>query len=265
MPKVTVLMPVYNGESFVREAIESILSQTYRDFEFLIINDGSTDRTKDIILSYKDSRIRYIENRTNLKLIATLNKGIELARGEFIVRMDADDVSLADRLNVQVKFMDTNPDVALCGTWFLEFPAKEPITKYAVQNDDIRVRMLHQTQFCHPSVILRAAVLKDNNFYFDLNYEHAEDYELFVRIAEKFKVANVPQLLLKYRIHKTSITSLYNEIQNENTKKIIINQFKHLKTDFTDYDFTLYSTFAYSDFNYFEKQKVKNLTIYYLF
>ena len=107
-PLVSVLMAVYNGEKYLLEAIESILNQTYTNFEFLIINDGSTDSTEEIILSYSDQRIRYIKNEQNLKLIASLNKGLDLAKGKYIARMDADDISLPDRLEKQVNFLERN-------------------------------------------------------------------------------------------------------------------------------------------------------------
>src|ERR1017187_7276972 len=120
-PYITVLMPVYNAAPFLREAIDSILNQTFKNFELLIINDGSTDNCEEIILTYKDPRIRYIKNETNIKLISTLNKGIKLSKGKYIVRMDADDISFPDRIEKQVNYMETNPAIALCGTWFSSF------------------------------------------------------------------------------------------------------------------------------------------------
>jgi glycosyltransferase involved in cell wall biosynthesis len=130
-PLVTVLMPVYNGEEFLHEAIESILKQTYLNFELLIINDGSTDSSENIILSYPDTRIRYIKNESNIKLIATLNNGFALAQGKYIVRMDADDYSVKERLQKQVAFMEANPEVTLAGSWF-ETIGDEPsrVVKY---------------------------------------------------------------------------------------------------------------------------------------
>ena len=113
MPEITVLMPVYNGEKYLRPAIESILNQTFSDFEFLIINDGSTDNSESIILSYKDERIRYVKNENNLKLIKTLNKGIDLARGKYIARMDADDISLPTRLEREIEYMESHPECGL--------------------------------------------------------------------------------------------------------------------------------------------------------
>ena len=120
-PKVTVLMPVYNGEKYLKEAITSILLQTFDDFEFLIINDGSSDASVDIIQSFRDPRIRLVHNDTNIGLIATLNKGLKLAHGKYVARMDQDDISLPRRLEKQTYFMDNNPDVGVCGTWIKLF------------------------------------------------------------------------------------------------------------------------------------------------
>lgn len=116
-PLVTVLMSVFNGEKYLREAIDSILTQTFSDFEFLIINDASTDRSREIILSYLDPRIRLIDNEENIGLTRSLNKGIDLAKGKYIARMDADDVSMPERLEKQVRFMEENPDIAVLGSW----------------------------------------------------------------------------------------------------------------------------------------------------
>src|SRR5574344_639787 len=112
MPKISVVMPVYNtDETFLRESIESILNQSFKDFEFIIINDGSTNNAEDVILSYKDERIRYYKNDINLKLIKTLNRGLLLAEGEYIARMDSDDISLPTRFQTQVEFLGKNPNI----------------------------------------------------------------------------------------------------------------------------------------------------------
>ena len=116
-PKITVLMPVYNGEKYLKESIESILKQTFRDFEFLIINDTSTDESEKIIRSFKDSRIKLIKNEKNIGLTKSLNKGLDLAKGEYMARMDADDISLPKRLEIQVAFMDKNPKIGVIGAW----------------------------------------------------------------------------------------------------------------------------------------------------
>ena len=114
-PKVTVLMPVYNCEKYLRESIESILNQTFKDFEFLIINDGSSDKSAEIVESYNDNRINFVQNEKNIGLAASLNRGLDIAKGEYIARMDADDISLPERLEKQVRFMETNPQIGICG------------------------------------------------------------------------------------------------------------------------------------------------------
>ena len=115
-PAVSVVMPVYNGEKYLRESIDSILNQTYTDYEFIIVNDGSNDKTEEIILSYNDNRIRYIKNEKNLQIVKSLNRGIELAKGRYIARMDADDISLPRRFEKQITFMENNLEIGVCGT-----------------------------------------------------------------------------------------------------------------------------------------------------
>ncbi|MFT5919102.1 MAG: glycosyltransferase involved in cell wall biosynthesis, partial [Granulosicoccus sp.] len=144
IPLVTVLLPVYNAEKFLEQAIRSVLDQTFTEFEFLIINDGSTDRSEEIIVSFNDSRIRYIKNETNLKLIKTLNKGIEFASGKYIARMDADDISLPTRFEQQVALLEKQPEIGVCGTNCIIFTTKgeESPSQYASDNDEIKFNML---------------------------------------------------------------------------------------------------------------------------
>ncbi|NGP46765.1 glycosyltransferase family 2 protein [Bacillaceae bacterium SIJ1] len=155
--KVTVLMPVYNGAKYLSEAIESILNQTYKEFDLLIINDGSTDNSEEIINRFSDDRIKYIANDKNIGLIRTLNKGICLVRSEYIARMDADDISLPMRLEKQIKFMDEHQDIAVSGTSVLVFNEKGTIGKSIVSKDsnEIKTRLLFHCALMHPSVIIR--------------------------------------------------------------------------------------------------------------
>src|SRR5690606_37374672 len=118
MPRVTVLLAVHNGERYIQEAIDSILAQTFGDFELLIVNDGSTDATRDLVLSYSDDRIRLVDNDHNIGLPKSLNRGLRLAKGRYIARLDADDISEPDRLAAQVSFLQANPDVAMVGSWY---------------------------------------------------------------------------------------------------------------------------------------------------
>jgi len=208
-PKVTVLMPVYNGDQYLKEAIDSILGQTFKDFEFLIINDGSTDKSIEIIESYNDKRIKLIHNEKNMGLIYTLNKGLELAKGKYIARMDADDISLPPRLQKQVDFMDKNKDVGVCGTWIKTFGDNIISRKNKVpsDNEEIGIALLFNCVIMHPTVIMRKSLLDKYNLRYDEKHKDAEDYGLWVRCIHNFKLANIPEVLLNYRVLNTSITA----------------------------------------------------------
>jgi glycosyltransferase involved in cell wall biosynthesis len=222
LPKVTVLMPVYNGERYLKEAIESILDQTFTDFEFLIINDGSTDRSVGIIESYADSRIRLVDNGENLGLIKTLNKGIDLTRGEYIARMDADDISLPKRLEKQVGFMDSHPKVGICGTWariidergLIKGLRKVPAGRTAL------TLCWRPSPFIHSSCIMRSTLLQKNKY--SLEYPHAEDYALWLTLSRTTGFHNLDEYLLLYRIHGTNIGRKERSLQLQNSYKAFV-------------------------------------------
>jgi glycosyltransferase involved in cell wall biosynthesis len=200
--RITVLMPVYNGEQHLAEAIDSILNQTYTDFEFLIINDGSTDKSVEIIRSYKDARIRLINNETNIGVAASLNKGLDLATGDYVARMDGDDISFPRRLEKQVAFMERNPDVGICGTWIkVTGDRVSTIMRYPIDSASIRCTFLFYSALAHPSVIFRKSAFERYRLRYDDSYKGTEDYELWVRAAECFRLANLPEVLLNYRLH----------------------------------------------------------------
>ncbi|MBR1754842.1 glycosyltransferase [bacterium] len=233
MPKVTVLMSVYNTEeNFLREAIESILNQTFKDFEFLIINDGSTNNAEEIIKSYNDSRIRYVLNEKNLRLIASLNKGLDLAQGEYIARFDSDDISRPERLEKQVKFMDDHPSVGLLGTQYQSFPKKR-ISDGLTDNKLIKESLLVQSnQLGHPTVMMRTSVLREHNLKYDKDALHVEDYKLWLDMSEVTDIANLDEILLDYRRHGGSICSNNAVKQNINVQKIMFSaQAKHFGLD----------------------------------
>lgn len=217
---ITVLLPVYNASAFLKEAIESILNQTFRDFELLIINDGSTDDSENIILRFGDPRIRYIKNEKNLRLIATLNKGIELSSGKYIARMDADDISLPERLQIQYDFMEQNPEVALCGSWYEAIGSRERLVKYVSGHQPIMLKMLYQCHLCHPSVMIRKRSLDNFSPKFESSFLHAEDYEFFTRIGETYQLDNIQRVLLKYRLHESSVSISNKQIQDDNSIRV---------------------------------------------
>lgn len=257
MPEISVIMPVYNGERFIKEAIESILSQTFSDFEFIIINDGSIDATKGIIFSYQDKRISYIENRTNIGLTKSLNLGLKMASGRYIARMDADDISLLDRFEIQFNFLETNKDIALVGGWIewlypenTKIIPKEKYWRSFADSDFLKYLLLFSNQVAHSTVMFRKDIIKDVGGY-DENYQSAQDYEFNSRIIKKYKITNIQKVLVKYRIHKDSI-SLNPENrkkQADYAKEIMlnnINYYCHLNKD----DFSIF----------YEVNKANNLT-----
>lgn len=206
MPLVSILMAVYNGESFLAEAIESILNQTFTDFEFIIINDASTDTSVDIIQKHKDSRIRLINNENNIGLTKSLNKGLKLAEGKYIARMDADDISLPQRLERQVKFMEDNPEVGICGTWLQLIGQQERIIKHPVDHQDILTFMFKNNGIGHPTAFIRKDLFIEQHLFYDENYTAAQDYDLWVRASQKIRLANIPEVLVKYRIHSSQVS-----------------------------------------------------------
>ena len=184
-PKVTVLMSVYNGEEYLREAIESILNQTFEDFEFLIINDGSTDSSRDIVLSYRDPRAKLIDNEVNIGLTRSLNRGLELARGEYIARMDADDVSLAERLEKQVSYLETRPEIGVLGTWvkYIDGYGRSIKEMHPPMGPDlIKWSLLFGNRLVHSSVMIQSAILEQVGTYSN-EMIVAQDYDLWVRVS----------------------------------------------------------------------------------
>lgn len=207
-PKVTILLPVFNTEAFLRESVESILSQTFTDFEVIAINDGSTDRSKEILMSFSDSRLKIIDNDGNRGLINTLNRGIALAKGTYIARMDADDIASPDRLAQQWLYLNENPSVALLGGFAELIDSNNKsfmLCQVPQSHDEIVSKIFSANCFVHPSVMFRANVVRDLGGYRD-EALHAEDYDLWLRIIEHYKVANLPAILVRYRIHPNQVS-----------------------------------------------------------
>ncbi|HCL5277183.1 TPA: glycosyltransferase family 2 protein [Salmonella enterica] len=221
-PDISVLLPAYNCEKYIGEAIDSILNQSFSDFELIIINDCSTDNTDDVIKKFLyDKRIRYYINSENLQLVKTLNKGLELCRGKYIARMDADDIAFPSRLMQQIIFLESNNDYVLIGTEYVTFGAKSRYIRLPHSDVDCRSAMLTCSPFCHPSTMFRREIIDKYNLKYDTNYMHAEDYKFFSELAKRGKVANIGSVLLKYRVHDNQITKKYANEQMDVRLKII--------------------------------------------
>lgn len=217
-PLISVLLPVYNGGKYLREAVTSILGQTYENFELIIINDGSTDNTMGVINLFNDDRIKVI-SRANLGLITSLNEGIDIASGEWIARMDADDIALPQRFERQLAWLqETGADI--CGSWVSRFGSEEKrIVRPQEKDDEIKIDLLFYSSFVHPSVLGRAAVFK--KLRYDQDTVRAEDYDLWFRAAVAgYTMTNIPEVLLLYRVHDEQVSAEYLATQLEQTNKI---------------------------------------------
>lgn len=255
-PKITVLMPVYNCELYIREAVDSILNQTFTDFEFLIIDDASTDKTVSIIKTYNDPRIQLIEKPKNSGYTNSLNHGLSIARGEYIARMDGDDISLLERFAKQVAFLDANKDVVLCGTLY-QIIGTNKIVKVPENHADIKLELLKGCCIGHPTVMMRKSLLDELSVIYDLIKEPAEDYDLWIRLLSIGKLHNLQEVLLNYRVHDTQV-SQKREIQQMNSAlETRVNILKYLDCTIEDNERLLLKKAINNDsFSYNELKKI---------
>jgi glycosyltransferase involved in cell wall biosynthesis len=247
-PSVSVVMSVYNSENYLREAIDSVLNQSFSDFEFIIINDGSIDNSPSIINSYSDKRIVLIENDENKGLIYSLNKGIEIAKGKFIARMDADDICLPKRLELQVAEFNANPNAIIVGSdYYLLNGDKETYIKNRNDSDYQKAVLLFTPCFCHPTVMMKN-IFSDKNICYDKDYVHAEDYKLWTDLYAFGEFLNVDKPLLKYRHHSFQISNQKNEAQLIISKRIRENYLHDLKFKLSEKQFEVLNTIGDNTF-----------------
>src|SRR4030095_2389369 len=211
-PIISVVMSVYNGQAFLAEAVESILGQTFRDFEFIVIDDGSTDRTEKILATYasRDGRLR-VFRQENKGRTESLNIGIGLAEGKYIARMDADDVSLPHRLQVQVDFMEQHPEVCLLSASYERINKDGRLldrVPVPLLDDEIRSMMLHKNAMCHPAVMMRKEVVIACGVYRKV-FSESEDYDLWLRMSERCQLANLEEPILQYRVHSRQASNVH--------------------------------------------------------
>lgn len=216
MPTISILMPVYNCAAYIREAINSMLEQTLSDFELIIIDDASTDATPQIISSYDDERIQFVQKPVNTGLIASLNQGIDIAKGKYLARMDGDDISHPDRLARQVAYMEAHPSVVLCGSYY-EVISTSEIIEVPCTHAEIKRTLLEKCAFQHPTVMMKRSFMIDHQLRYNEGYKAAEDYELWSRIVALGEVANLSEVLLYYRRHHEQVSTRLAELQYQNT------------------------------------------------
>lgn len=245
MPLVSVILPVYNSEKYIGLAMQSVLDQSFRDFELIVIDDASSDGTLQGVQSFKDERIQIVRKERNTGLTISLNQGIALARGKYIARMDADDISLPGRLERQVRFLEDNPGYGLCGSWVKTVGERAGVVKkYPLTHEDIVVGLLVGSPFCHPSVMLRKQVLETNQLQYDPSMEPAEDYSLWVQLMQYTKACNLPEILLHYRVHPFQVSRERIGQQRELSTRIQGGLLKKLAVDFTGREQQLHADLA---------------------
>ncbi len=233
-PAISVIMTAYNTEKYIKEAIESILNQTFKDFEFIIVDDGSTDNTRLIIEEYakKDRRIKILYNKKNLGIVKSLNKAIAIAKGKYIARMDSDDVSKLNRLEKQFVFMESNPKVGVCGTNFILINEKGKIIgwkSFPETNEKCKKAFFFCNPFAHNTVMLRKECF-DIFGYYNNDFLYAEDLELWMRFGQKYKLYNLQKYLVYYRVH--AINSIF-----KNQKQMIKATLKARKIALKKYNY----------------------------
>jgi glycosyltransferase involved in cell wall biosynthesis len=252
-PLVSVLMPVYNAEKFLSIAIESILTQTFVNFELMIINDGSTDSSEKIILSYRDIRIKYLINSENRGLIHSLNLGISNSRGKYLARIDADDIAHSHRLEKQVAFMESHSDYGMCGTLYQVI---DPYGK--VLNDvnlplsevDTKTSINFSNCFCHSTMMIRTALAEQLKY--QKEYYLIEDYELWYNISRVSKICNLPIHSTYYRIHGSNISIEKKEQMLDQLHKMNARILQDLNIEFTNEQLKLHTNLLAYNYAYFQ-------------
>lgn len=222
---ISVVMPVYNGEKFLKEAIDSVLAQTFGNFEFIIADDGSTDDTPQIIAGYKDKRIKYFRNEHDY--IQTLNTAMKMAQAPFIARMDADDRMMPQRLQIQYDYLLANSQIDVCGSWFQTFGESEScLYKVMSEPEEIKVALLTMNPVAHPTVMMRRSCIEellavDPVGPYRPTYIYAEDYFLWCELsAMGHSISNIQQCLLEYRFSDKQVTRLHNSIMCRHARAV---------------------------------------------
>ncbi len=262
MPKISVVMPAYNAERYIAEAIDSILNQTYHDFEFIIINDGSTDKTEEIILSYEDPRIVYIKNEKNMGIVYTLNRGLDAAKGEFIARMDSDDISLPTRFQEQITFLLNNPNVAVLGTAINIFG--DGITSSVFENstapEKAKAELFFSSSLAHPTVIIRKSVLDKHNLRYKEDFAGMEDYRLWWEISQHSDIMSLSAPLLNYRKHSSQITASNSKQKTEKSKQFLAERLAVFNITYSQKEFDSLFNYQTANFSIFTLQDIENIT-----
>lgn len=253
-PNISVVMPVYNVEKYVFAAVQSILKQTFENFELIIIDDASTDMTYDIVNKFQDKRIIKLQNKKNIGIANTLNKGIQLAHGEFIVRMDGDDISKSNRFEKQLNFMQSNPELMISGTHMDLISSEGNFIKQQkkeIGKEEIRIGLFFgHTALAHSSIIIRKQLLDSYCLRYDSAFQYAEDYDLYCRSTQYSLMNNLEESLIQYRIHDDSVSRKYHFQQQIDAKAALYLHLRRLRIPFSYEQFKIHTNIAFSSKRY---------------
>lgn len=245
---ISVIIPVYNAEKYIEEALLSITNQSYKNLEILVLNDGSSDKSKEIILSIKDDRIKYFENSENKGLIYTRNKLISLVKTNYVVFMDADDISFVDRIKKQYEYLKEKPDISILGCYYTIIPDNIVIENY-LRSNEILEALLFSCPVGNPTVMINLTKV-NNVLNYDENIDVAEDYNLWTKMIKSgFKIENYPEVLLQYRRHDNQTSTL--------KRKTLEDKANIIKKDYIKWFFEE----KINDDLFFNGKKVKNSLI----
>lgn len=229
-PIVSVVMSIFNSEKWLKEAIDSVLNQTFGDFEFIIVDDGSTDDSLSIVRSYDDRRIKLIINESNLGVSNSVNKALQTVRGEYIARMDGDDICMPRRFERQVEFLRSHNEIDVCGSWFKVFGDSDGVVRCPQYDKEIRCMMLFNNAFAQPSVMFRKSVVPHDGILYEKNRVRVEDYELWYRLSIEHAMANIPEVLLEYRVNNKNSSKKLEAVREE-THKICMRAIGDLRVE----------------------------------
>ena len=249
MPKISVLLPIYNAEAHLEEAVKGILNQTYSDFELIAVDDGSTDQSLKILKRFQDPRLKILMNEKNLGISDSLNKAIAASQGQYLARMDQDDLALPCRFQKQIEFLEQHPEVDILGTWFKLFGNTIPqVIRHPTTDAAIKAGLIFEPVIGHPTVMMRKQSLMSLGHVYDPTYNRAEDFELWTRAACTLRLANLPEVLLHYRIHPTQMGSVSSVRQKEIADQVRANYLKQLGIHLTDASLQIHQIVAKGNF-----------------
>lgn len=251
-PIISIIMLVYNTDKYLQDSINSILAQSYSNFELIIANDGSTDNSKEIILSYTDTRIKYIENESNQGIVKTRNECIKRAGGKYIAVLDSDDLSQKNRLELQVNFLETHLEYGMCGTFYKVIDASGHI-KHSIKlpetNNDIHTFLFFGNCICHSSVMMRTHLAK--LFCYSSDIPLGEDFDLWYKISQISKIANIPAFVTFYRIHGKNISIEKYHLMISYLCKLNASKLSDNNISFSSDEILIYTNLLYLNYSFF--------------